>query len=170
MSSRRIIRSGHCALLSCLLMTACAVNQGTGKTTDDQTAGPVLSREYRQAVQLANAGQDADATLALEQTVKTQPNNIAAYNRLGMLYRAAGRFEDARKAYESALSINPNYALAHRNLGILLDIYLQQPQQALVHYRAYAQLGGDQDGEAALWVAELQQRLGVKSESKDAKP
>jgi Flp pilus assembly protein TadD len=117
----------------------------------------------------AKADPNSDAIQALEKTVQAKPT-ASAYNQLGILYRESGRFTEARAAYGSALKINPDYALAQRNLGILLDIYLQQPQQALVHYRAYAQLAGEHDKEAALWVAEIQQRLGVNAESSGVKP
>ncbi|MBU1191076.1 MAG: tetratricopeptide repeat protein [Gammaproteobacteria bacterium] len=120
-------------------------------------------------MQHVNADPNSGAIQVLEKSVQSKPT-AQAYNQLGILYRESGRFNEARAAYESALKINPDYALAQRNLGILLDIYLQQPQQALMHYRAYAQLAGAQDTEAALWVAELQQRLGVNAESSGVKP
>lgn len=148
-------------LLFCVVVSGCASN----KTVDDPAAvraQAVASKDYRQALKLAEDGRRADAIAALEQTVTAQPTNAAAHNRLGMLYREAGRFADARTAYASALRIDPDYALAHRNLGILLDIYLQQPAQALEHYRAYARLAGAGDAEAGLWVAELERRVGAQ--------
>lgn len=159
--SRKSAETRSAVLLLCLLTAGCASN----RTVDDPAvvrAQAVASNEYRQALQLARDGHRADAIAALEQAVMVRPANAAAHNRLGMLYREAGRFADARKAYETALDIDPEYALAHRNIGILLDIYLQQPVQALEHYRAYARLAGEGDAEAGLWVAELQRRLGTQ--------
>lgn len=148
-------------VLLCLLIGGCASN----RAVDDPAAAraqAVAAKDYRQALKLAGDGRRADAITALEQAVAGRPDNAAAFNRLGMLYREAGRFADARAAYASALRIDPDYALAHRNLGILLDIYLQQPVQALEHYRAYARLAGAGDVEAGLWVAELERRVGAQ--------
>lgn len=148
-------------LLVCVLMSGCAINKSVNDPAASR-AQAVAAKDYRHALELAGNGRRADAIAALEQAVADQPANAAAFNRLGMLYREAGRFADARAAYASALRIDPDYALAHRNLGILLDIYLQQPVQALEHYRAYARLAGAGDTEAGLWVAELERRMGAQ--------
>lgn len=157
-----------CVSLLCLVQFGCATkpDKAPVAVADSQSpASPGIPKEVLQA----NADPNSDAIQALEKTVQAKPT-VSAYNQLGILYRESGRFTAARAAYESALKINPDYALAQRNLGILLDIYLQQPQLALVHYRAYAQLAGEQDKEATLWVAEIQQRLGVNAESSGVKP
>lgn len=112
----------------------------------------------------AHLGQNEAALQALEQAVRANPSNAAAHNQLGMLYREAGRFDAARAAYQAALKANPNYGLAHRNLGILFDLYLQQPAQALQHYRAYAAQQAGKDEEIAMWIAELEQRMGNRGQ------
>lgn len=156
------------ALLIFLLEMGCAtkIDKESVSVSSSQSAP---SQELHKAATLTNTDRKAEAIQALEKAVSSKPN-APAYNQLGILYRESGRFTDARGAYAAALKVNPDYALAHRNLGILLDIYLQQPQQALVHYRAYEKLSGGQDAEATLWVVEMQQRLGVKAESIEVTP
>ena len=157
-----------CVSLLCLVQFGCAAKPDKASVAVADSQSPVRP-DVKKEVQPVKADPNSEAIQALEKTVQSKPT-APAYNQLGILYRESGRFNEARAAYESALKINPDYALAQRNLGILLDIYLQQPQQALVHYRAYAQLAGAQDEEAVLWVAEIQQRLGVKAESAGVSP
>lgn len=157
-----------CASLLCLVQVGCASKPDKAAVAVADSQSPARLGTHKE-VQQVKADPYSDAIQSLEKAVQAKPT-APVYNQLGILYRESGRFTEARVAYESALKINPDYALAQRNLGILLDIYLQQPQQALVHYRAYAQLAGEQDKEAALWVAEIQQRLGVNAESPGVKP
>lgn len=157
-----------CVSLLCLVQFGCATKPDKAPAAVADSQSPARAGIHKE-VQQAKADPNRDAIQALEKTVQAKPS-APAYNQLGIFYRESGRFTEARAAYESALKINPDYALAQRNLGILFDIYLQQPQQALMHYRAYARLSGEQNAEAALWVAELQQRLGVNAESTGATP
>jgi tetratricopeptide (TPR) repeat protein len=78
----------------------------------------------------------------------------------GILYREQGDFQAALHAYDQALTLQPDYALAHRNIGILYDLYLQQPGQALTHYKRYLELVGEDDKTVSGWVIDLERRAG----------
>ena len=75
-----------------------------------------------------------------------------------MLERLAGRLQLAQTAYTEALRLRPGYAMAHINLGILCDIYLQNPDCAMHHYREYLQLAGTGGDRVDIWLADLEQR------------
>jgi len=104
---------------------------------------------------------DADAALAaLDKAVELNPGNAAAFLQRGILYREKGDFQAALGAYDQALTLQPDYALAHRNIGILYDLYLQQPAQALTHYKRYLELQGNDDKTVSGWVIDLERRAG----------
>jgi tetratricopeptide (TPR) repeat protein len=96
------------------------------------------------------------AIAALSRAVSMNRRNAIAHNWLGILYRDAGDFGRAERAYRAALAEQPNYGLAHLNLGILYDEYLKRPQDALQHYRAYRQYGGQDDLRVLAWLADIE--------------
>jgi tetratricopeptide (TPR) repeat protein len=109
---------------------------------------------------------EADAALAaLEKAVALNPASAAAQLQLGILYRERGDFQAALKAYDQALAADPDYALAHRNIGILYDLYLQQPAQALTHYKRYLELVNADDKTVNGWIIDLERRSGPATAS-----
>jgi predicted Zn-dependent protease len=112
------------------------------------------------------AGEDAAAEALLEAVVAEFPDSAVAWSELGILRRRGGRLAAADEAYRRALAADPEYALAYRNRGILLDLYLDQPGEALAHYRRYVELTGD--AEVGRWVTELELRLPAADDARVA--
>lgn len=110
-----------------------------------------------------------EAEGAFIKAIGVNQKNKVAHNYLGIIYRNAGRFDEARKAYEAALAIDTKYAGAHLNLGILLDLYLQNPDQALIHYQQYQQLTAPPDKQVTNWIADLKHRASKPDISSEAK-
>jgi tetratricopeptide (TPR) repeat protein len=108
----------------------------------------------------ARAGRWADAETALVEATRRNPQNAAAHAQLGLVYRELGRFGDAEQAYRRALDLDPANGRAHRNFGVLLDLYLQQPDEALSHYETALSLQGGEDKQISAWIAEIRQRVG----------
>ncbi len=104
-------------------------------------------------------GRTAEAEQVLRAVLERDPRNAAAYNLLGLAYREAGRFAEARQAYEQALAVDPAYADARFNLAVLYDLYLQQPEQALINYELYRRAGGEEDAMLERWIADLRQQV-----------
>jgi tetratricopeptide (TPR) repeat protein len=108
----------------------------------------------------ARAGRWGDAEAALVEATRRNPQNPAAFAQLGLVYRELGKFGDAEQAYRRALDLDPNNGRTHRNLGVLLDLYLQQPGEALAHYETALSLQGGEDKQISAWIAEIRQRVG----------
>lgn len=102
----------------------------------------------------------------LNQALEIDPLNTSALCELGVLLRQRGEFQAAADAYSRAIEADPEHAPSVLNLGILLDLYLDEPEQALVRYERYAELTLGQDARVERWIAEL--RLRVKADNRTA--
>jgi tetratricopeptide (TPR) repeat protein len=96
---------------------------------------------------------------------------VAGSIALGVTLRSMGRFSQAEAAYRRALEQDPKNVTAHRNYGVLLDLYIQKPEDALVHYQnardeltARSADGGPLDA----YIAEVKQRLAAMPKASEA--
>lgn len=104
-------------------------------------------------------GKFEEAKQALLQATTIKPDDAIAYNHLGVAYRELGEIKQAQQAYEQALKLKPDYADAHLNIGILFDVYLNDLNQALLHYQKYQSLNGSQDDKVEKWIVDLKRRV-----------
>ncbi|MDO3381511.1 tetratricopeptide repeat protein [Gilvimarinus algae] len=111
-------------------------------------------------VQLNEPGQ---ARAAFSRALAANPLNVDAYNHLAALERREGHFDEARTLYQQALAVWPHSIATHKNLGILLDIYLGEWDEALLHYEAAQYLTEQREGAAdatlAGWIIDLKRRM-----------
>ena len=126
----------------------------------DGPAGESHAAQLNLAIAHVQLGNNADAGRVIHRVLAETPDDPVARNLQGILHRRAGRFRQARDAYEQALRLRPGYTMAHINLGILCDIYLQDTDCAMRHYRDYLRLSAGDDRRVALWLADLEQRQG----------
>lgn len=117
----------------------------------------LVAPQLNLAILYVDSGREAEAERLLMSLVEASPGVPEAWNQLGVLRRRAGRFEAADAAYRAALEADPEYAPAYRNRGVLLDLYLDRPEEAVQHYRRFVALTGDE--EVGRWVAELDLRI-----------
>lgn len=99
------------------------------------------------------------AEQAFLEAVKRDDDDAVAQNHLGILHRQNGEFDEARKRYQRAIKIDSGYALAYLNLGILFDIYFQDLNQAIQHYRKYQSLISEENSQVAGWIVDIERRL-----------
>lgn len=128
-------------------------------STYPEYAGPLINL----GVLYLKNGKLDDAEKALLTALERSPENAVALNQLGIVYRNRGRFKDADAAYMRAIAADSNYALAHLNRAVLNDLYLQQPDQALLAFERYLAITASPDPKVLSWVKELRTRLGVKT-------
>lgn len=108
---------------------------------------------------LFRLGRYARAEEELKRVVIDDPNNMVAYNYLGIISRINGQFSQSKAMYMQALNINANYANAQLNLGILYDLYLRDLPKAMESYLRYQKLQPQEDKEVAKWIADLKRRI-----------
>ncbi|MGH8326545.1 MAG: tetratricopeptide repeat protein [Steroidobacteraceae bacterium] len=109
------------------------------------------------------------AAKVLEDAVARNPHSAAAWTELGVTQRLGGKFQDAEQSYARAIAADPAYAPAYRDRGVLRDLYLDQPVAALTDFQRYRKLDGG-DKLAAMWIAELSHRTGIKVPPPDRQP
>ncbi len=100
-----------------------------------------------------------DAENALRRALEVNARNPYAHNALGLALREQGRFDEAAAHYQQAVTLDPMYARAHFNLGVLAELYLQQPADALAHFRRYQALQKQPDQTVANWITDLERRV-----------
>ena len=100
-----------------------------------------------------------EALHTLHQAQAINPEIASIYTLQAYCYRQLGQFNDAEAAYKNAIALKPDFALAYYNYGILLDLYLQKPTLALVHYEHFQALQGTPDKQVQRWIKELKRRI-----------
>lgn len=100
-----------------------------------------------------------EAADAFNEAIARDGDDAVAHNHLGIIERRRGNFESALEHYRRSLQINGDYAYAHMNLGILYDLYLQDLEQALAHYRRYQELMSEENEQVAGWIVDIERRL-----------
>lgn len=61
---------------------------------------------------------DLNAAVAqYERAIAAEPRQVAAYNRLGIVYQKLGRFEDSDNMFRAGLRADPGSAAIYNNLG-----------------------------------------------------
>lgn len=119
-----------------------------------------LSGPYLNLALIAEKQKQPEAAESyFQQATEVNKKNIYAYNQYAIFLRGQGRFQEAREQLEQALEIWPDYPDGHRNLGIILDLYLGEHQQALLHYKKYQSLLDKPDRLVKAWIVDLERRL-----------
>jgi Tfp pilus assembly protein PilF len=111
------------------------------------------------AIAYRHIGKPEKAEEHLKAALQLVPDHPVASNEYGLLCRKTGRFAEARVIYEKAIERFPDYYPIHRNLGILCDLYFNDPECALEHYKIYSE-AKPEDKQVKLWISDLRARLG----------
>jgi tetratricopeptide (TPR) repeat protein len=77
------------------------------------------STYYNLSLALAQVGDIAGQTKAIEKAIESNPQFALAHNQLGVLHLQHGRTGEAKRELRTALAIDPQLAEAHNNLGVL---------------------------------------------------
>jgi len=99
-----------------------------------------------------------EAIASYQRALEIDRGDAAIYYNMGIALRESGEFRKAEQAYKTALVIYPDFTDAHYNLAVLYDLYLNEPDEAIAHYRRFLDLGGGNSDEIQIWIAALQKR------------
>jgi len=105
-----------------------------------------------------------EARDALKQAIRKDDEDAIAYNHLAIVERQQGNFQQARLNYQQAIDADPDYANAYLNMGILMDIYLQDLEGALKHYKTYLEKTDNSDKAIEKWVIDIQRRIDANTQ------
>jgi len=97
----------------------------------------------------------------LLQTIQqSDRHNSIVLEHLAIIARHEGQFKKAKRLYLQALE-NSDRPSIHLNYAILLDLYLNQLDEALKHYTLYQETGlaANKDIPLDKWIADLNRRI-----------
>lgn len=93
-----------------------------------------IATQLTQAQQYFQAGNLADAEIAYQQVVASDPNHLEAWFWLAMIADQMGKTQESVTRYERVLQIQPNSPEAHANLGSVF-LKLRQFDSAIAHHQ-----------------------------------
>ena len=95
----------------------------------------------------------------INKAIKLNPKQPESYNLRAQLYIKNGDIHKAKDDYLLAIETKPDYLLAHYNLALLYDIYLQEIELAVKHYKIYLSLINTPDEPTKEWLNHLEGTL-----------
>lgn len=104
-------------------------------------------------------GLKEEAVQAYRQAIALHGGYPEAHYNLAIVLRGQGAFREAESAYTKAIDLSPDFQDAHYNLAVLYDLYLNDPDKALVHYQHYMERVDGAHEEIKIWIAALEKRL-----------
>jgi Tfp pilus assembly protein PilF len=117
------------------------------------------------AKQFVNMGIAYSRTEQYEESLKyltkalaLAPGNADILNEIGLLYHEQGKFDLSRQQYVRALSSNPLHMNVNYNLGVLCDLYKEDLDCAIKHYKQYLASSGVDDKQVKVWLKDLAKR------------
>lgn len=102
--------------------------------------------------------QDETARRLFEEALKVSPGHLVASNNLALILAEDGDFAGARKALVRALQRHPDDPSLHYNLAVVYELYVQDLDKALEHYRRYQDMATEPDPQVAGWITDLERR------------
>jgi tetratricopeptide (TPR) repeat protein len=95
----------------------------------------------------------------LNKAIELNPKQAHALNLRAQIYVMNGKIHKAKDDYVLAVTIKPKYANAQYNLALLYDVYLQEIELAIKHYKTYMTLLKKPDETTKDWIKHLEGTL-----------
>jgi len=95
----------------------------------------------------------------VNKALELNPKQAQALNLRAQIYILNGKIHKAKDDYLRAVSIKPKYKNAQYNLALLYDIYFQEINLAIKHYKIYLSLQKKKDESILEWVKHLEGTL-----------
>ncbi|MFK5893305.1 MAG: tetratricopeptide repeat protein [Pseudomonadota bacterium] len=95
----------------------------------------------------------------VNKALKLNPKQVQALNLRAQLYVLDGKIHKAKADYLLAVKTKPKYVNAQYNLALLYDVYLQEIELAIQHYKIYMSLLKKPDEITQDWITHLEGTL-----------
>jgi len=95
----------------------------------------------------------------VNKALQLNPEQAHALNLRAQIYIINGEIHKAKDDYLHAIKVKPKYVNAQYNLALLYDIYLQEIELAIKHYKLYMSLLKKPDEATIDWVKHLEGTL-----------
>ncbi len=105
-------------------------------------------------LQLQQQGRLNEAITCYQRAITLDPNFVAVYNDLGIIYEASGWLDKAEEVYLAGIDVDPNYVNLYSNLAMLYE-RKQDYVRAAAFWRKRIELGNYDDP----WTQKAQIRL-----------
>lgn len=117
---------------------------------------PELAGPYANLAVIAIKNNNLNEAIELaKKAIEKNPKLAQALNLLAYLEQMNGEITLAVKHYKQALQNKEDYAIAHYNIALLYDVYLQDIENAILHYERYMKLTNNKDKNTADWLEQI---------------
>jgi len=121
---------------------------------------PKLAGAYSNLALVYFKKEEFDKSLKqLNKALELNPKQAQAYNLRAQLYVVDGKIHEAKADYLKAIEYKPKYTNAQYNLALLYDVYLQEINLAIKHYKIYMSLIKEPDEATKEWITHLEGTL-----------
>jgi len=121
---------------------------------------PQLAGAYSNLALVYFKNKEFDKSLKqLNKALELNPKQAQAYNLRAQLYVEDGKIHEAKADYLKAIEYKPKYTNAQYNLALLYDVYLQEINLAIKHYKIYMSLIKEPDEATKEWIRHLEGTL-----------
>ncbi|MFK5892001.1 MAG: tetratricopeptide repeat protein [Pseudomonadota bacterium] len=121
---------------------------------------PQLAGAYTNLALIHFKKKEHDKSLKLvNKALKLNKKQAQALNLRAQLYVIDGKIHKAKDDYLLAIKNKPEYTNAQYNIALLYDIYLQEIELAIKHYKIYMSLLKKPDEATKEWTAHLEGTL-----------
>ncbi len=104
-----------------------------------------IDANYALALLYMKYGAGSKSVIYLKTLVSKYPENILFKNLYGISLRMAKKYDKSLEVYSDLIKLEPNYKDAYYNRALLLQKYMEKPEEAIKDYKKYKSLGGKLD-------------------------
>lgn len=106
-------------LIICFALMCSSFGCGGKKTVEDQSRAQQKdpAYNYKLGVLYLNQGNVPSSILAFRRCIAFEPENIEAWNAMGLAHFMGKQYKEALQAFAKVLELNPSYTDVHNNIG-----------------------------------------------------
>lgn len=104
-------------------------------------------------------GNHEQAISYYNKALEINPNNVDALIQQSLLKQEQGKFKEMERYLLTAEAVDPSNETVQYNLAVLYELYLQDYDEAIDHYKNYVSLSSNEDVETVKrWILLLERK------------